>query len=178
MLHRAIAVTLVLASTATPAAAAIAEPGGLAPALRASPAEVPAFALRADGVHVYECRAAPGRPGGFAWTFVNPDATLYDGGRSAGVHVTPNLWESSSDRSSVSAVVRAVQSAGAQNLPWTLMRAQPSSEGGLFSGVTSVQRVNTAGGVAPATGCSEGSAGSEARVAFSADYVFYKRRGS
>jgi hypothetical protein len=52
-----------------------------------------------------------------------------------------------------------------------------SGDGGLFSGVTSVQRVNTAGGVAPAAGCTDTSVGSETRVNFSADYYFYKKRG-
>jgi len=157
--------------------AAIAEPTGLQPRLRALPDEEPAFMLTANGVHVYECRAAPGRSGGYAWTFTNPDATLFEGSRSIGTQSAPNLWESSSDRSSVSAVVQATQPAGDANLPWTSMRAQSASETGLFSGVTRVQRVNTVGGVAPASGCSEDSVGSEVRVQFSADYYFYKRRG-
>ena len=46
----------------------------------------------------------------------------------------------------------------------------------MFAGVTSIQRVNTNGGIAPATGCDDSHAGNEARVAFSADYYFYKRR--
>lgn len=159
------------------AAAAIAGPAGLQPRLRAAANEEPAFMLTANGVHVYECRPAAGAPGGFAWTFVNPDATLFEGTRSVGTHATPNLWESSSDRSSVSAVVQASQPAGEGNLPWTSMRAQAVSETGLFAGVTRVQRVNTAGGVAPANGCAADNAGREVRVQFSADYYFYKRRG-
>jgi hypothetical protein len=73
--------------------------------------------------------------------------------------------------------VAGTQPAGAGNLPWALYRTVSSADGGLFSGVTSVQRVNTAGGVAPATGCSDTSVGSETRVNFSADYYFYKKRG-
>ena len=168
---------IVLAALPAAAAAAVAEPGGLQPRLRAAANEEASFVLRADGVHVYECRAAPGAPGGFAWTFLNPDATLFEGSRSVATHVTPNIWESSTDRSSVSAVVQASQPAGPGNLPWTSMRAQSSGDGGLFSGVTRVQRVNTVGGVAPTGGCSEDSVGSETRVQFAADYYFYKRRG-
>jgi hypothetical protein len=47
----------------------------------------------------------------------------------------------------------------------------------MFAGVTSIQRVNTSGGIAPAKGCDDTHTGSETRVAFSADYYFYKRRG-
>lgn len=165
---------LCLAFAAAPASAVVSEPGGLAPHLRATAGEVPEFALRANGSHVYECRAVPG---GYVWTFLNPDATLFEGARSVGTHVQPGMWESSSDRSSASGRVAGTQAAGPGNLPWALYRAESSVDGGLFSGVTSVQRVNTAGGVAPATGCSDTSVGSETRVDFSADYYFYKKRG-
>jgi hypothetical protein len=44
--------------------------------------------------------------------------------------------------------------------------------------VTSIQRVRTAGGAAPAAGCDAARVGEEVRVAFSAEYYFYKRRGA
>jgi uncharacterized protein DUF3455 len=155
--------------------AAIGEPSGLAATLRASGNEAPAFMLTASGVHVYECRAVPG---GYAWSFLNPDATLFEGTRSVATHATPSLWEATSDRSGATGRVIATQPAGPGNLPWTLYRAQSSGEGGIFSGVTSVQRVNTAGGVAPAGGCGDATVGTESRVAFTADYYFYKPRGA
>jgi len=157
------------------AEAAVAEPPGLAARLRAPASEEAAFMLRANGVHVYECLAVPG---GFRWSFVTPDATLFDGTRSTATHTTPGLWEASSDRSSATGRVKATQPAGERNLPWVLYRVQSSGDGGLFSGVRSVQRVNTAGGVAPVGGCGETSVGTEARVDFSADYFFYKPRAA
>ncbi|HET7728550.1 MAG TPA: DUF3455 domain-containing protein [Usitatibacter sp.] len=168
-------ILLILAAAAAPALAQVAPPAGIAPQLRVGANEVPAFALRAEGTHVYECRAVPG---GYAWTFLNPDATLYDGTRSVGIHAAPNLWESSSDRSSVSGRVRATQPAGAENLPWALLGGDANAGSGLFAGVTSIQRVNTSGGVAPTGGCTDTSVGTEARVAFRADYYFYKRRAT
>ena len=156
--------------------AAIPAPGGLAPSLQPTALEEPAFVLAASGAHVYECRAlADGR---FGWAFLNPDATLYEGSRSVATHTTPNYWESSSDRSSVTGLVRATQPAGTDNLPWALIVARSDSPTGMFSGVTSVQRVHTSGGVAPRDGCSDTTVGSEARVSFTADYYFYKRRGA
>ena len=160
------------------ASAAISEPTGLAAAIRAAADEEPAFMLSASGVHVYQCRATPNDPNAYAWYFVAPDATLSEGARTVGTHKAVNLWESSSDRSSVTGVVKSSQSAGAGNLPWTLYRAQPIGSAGMFSGVTSIQRVNTTGGVAPSTGCAAANAGAESRSTFTADYYFYKRRGS
>jgi hypothetical protein len=162
-------------AAALPAAAVVA-PSGIAPAIAASALEEPAFALSANGVHVFECRVRGGTPNGYGWTFVAPDATLYDGNASVARLATPNLWESLDDRSSVGGVARASQSAGPANLPWLLMRATPLSETGRFAGITSIQRVNTSGGVAPSGGCGADNVGAEARVAFSADYYFYRRR--
>ena len=159
------------------AAAAIAPPSGTAPAIRASAAEEPAFMLSADGVHIYQCKMVDAN-GRFGWVFTAPDATLYEAGRSAATLKTPNLWESLSDRSSVSGVVRATQPAGAANLPWAALNAQPIGASGMFAGVTSIQRVNTEGGVAPAGGCGPDTDGAETRVGFRADYYFYKRRGA
>ncbi|HUP31196.1 MAG TPA: DUF3455 domain-containing protein [Usitatibacter sp.] len=170
---RPILALLPLVFAASNAAAAVGVPAGIAPQLRASANEAPDFMLRATGTHVYECRA--GR-GGYAWTFLNPDATLFDGTRSIGTHSTVGSWESSSDRSSTSGRVAATQPAGPGNLPWALYRTQSTTGAGLFNGVTSVQRVNTIGGAAPATGCTDTSLGTETRVAFTADFYFYKRR--
>lgn len=159
---------------ALPAAAALDAPAVPGP-LQASTAEAPAFVLRAQGVHVYECR--PNVNGGYQWVFTNPDVSLTDGTTERAIEVVPNTFEASSDRSTVSGRVRAVAGAGGDNLPWMLLSARSTPDEGLFAGVTSVQRVNTRGGVAPRDGCGEYTAGTEARVSFSADYYFYKRRG-
>lgn len=172
-MERALVASLLLAA-ALPAASAVGTPAVPAP-LQPSAGEEPAFMLRAQGVHVYECRANAG--GGFQWVFTNPDVTLRDETTERATEVSPNTFEASSDRSTLSGRVRAVAGAGGDNLPWMLLSARSPSADGLFAGVTSVQRVNTSGGVAPRGGCGEYTAGSEARVAFSADYYFYKRRG-
>jgi hypothetical protein len=168
---------LVLAA-ALPAVAAIAEPPGIAAGISAPADEEAAFMLSASGAHVYHCKQTPNDPNAYAWYFTAPDATLYEGTRTIGTHTSVNLWESASDRSSVAGVVRSTQSAGVDALPWALYRAQPLAVSGMFAGVTSIQRVNTVGGAAPATGCSAANDGAESRVAFTADYYFYKRRGA
>ena len=163
---------------ALPAAAAISEPAGIGAGLRAPANEEAVFMLTGNGAYVYECRQSLLDPNVYEWSFVVPDAMLYDGSRSVARHATVGLFEALTDRSSLSGVVRASQAGGGSNLPWLSMRAQPLSADGIFAGVTSVQRVNTAGGSAPTTGCGPGNAGGETRVAYRADYYFYKQRGA
>jgi hypothetical protein len=167
-----------LALLALPTAAALVQPAGLNPRLRAAADEEAAFVLAGSGVHIYECQQSMANPNAFTWSFVAPDATLYDGTRSAATLTTPNHVESLDDRTSVSGFVRMTQPAGSANLPWTLMQARAIGDSGLFAGVTSIQRVNTRGGSAPAGGCSYDNIGEEARVAYSADYYFYRKRGT
>jgi hypothetical protein len=171
-----IAIASLAVALATPAFALM-EPQGIQPRLRASDAEVPAFMLSANGVMIYQCQAGFANPNAYAWTLVAPDATFYDGAHEVARTTSPNLIEALDDGSSVSGVVRGAQPASGA-LPWTLAQAQPVGESGLFAGVSSMQRVNTRGGVPPASGCSADNAGAEARVAFNADYYFYKRRGT
>jgi len=54
----------------------------------------------------------------------------------------------------------------------------PKSVGseGTLSKITSVQRVNTAAGVAPKSGCSSATAGTQVRVDYTADYYFFAAR--
>ena len=172
MIRTALAATALLAAPAVQAA--VSPPAGVGPQIAPAANEAPDFVLRASGDHVYECRAVQG---GYAWVFLNPDATLFEGTRSVATHTTPGQWDSSSDRSSTSGRIAGTQPAGAGNLPWALYRTQSGTGSGMFDNVTSVQRVNTSGGVAPTAGCTDTSAGSETRVGFTADFYFYKRRG-
>ena len=57
-----------------------------------------------------------------------------------------------------------------------LLRAKSTSGHGLLSRTQSIQRVNTVGGKAPAGGCASALLGSEARVHYTADYLFYGAR--
>jgi hypothetical protein len=166
---------LILAA-ASCALAAVAPPTGITSAITAPADEEPAFVLRGEGTHAFECRPLASDPNRFAWAFATPNVTLYDAGRPVARHAAENTWEATGDRSSVSGAPRARQDGGASNLPWLLFRTQSTQDTGLFAGVTSVQRVNTAGGVAPDSGCDASNAGKETRVAVAADYYFYRRR--
>jgi hypothetical protein len=62
-------------------------------------------------------------------------------------------------------------------IPWLLVTVTGHSGSGKLSGVTSIQRVNTVGGLAPtAQECTAQSGEVEFKSSYSADYYFYARR--
>jgi hypothetical protein len=62
----------------------------------------------------------------------------------------------------------------ASAIPWLILSAVPTDTvgPGIFARTTYVQRVNTTGGLAPATPPT--ALGQEARVAYTAEYFFYR----
>ena len=116
-------------------------------------------------MQIYECRDSK-------WLFVAPEAELWDArGRKIGSHYAGPHWELA-DGSKVLATVKARADAPAAGaIPWLLLNAKSVGAEGAFSKVTSIQRVATHGGVAPAGGCSQ--SGEEARVYYTADYYFF-----
>ena len=59
------------------------------------------------------------------------------------------------------------------NLALQLVKAEPAMGTGAMTGVSYIQRLNTKGGVAPATACDAAGKGKRQVVAYEADYVFY-----
>jgi hypothetical protein len=125
----------------------------------------------ADGVQIYACETAGN---GFAWVFKAPEALLFDeAGRQLGKHFAGPSWQAL-DGSTVTAEVAAKADAPAAGaIPWLLLRAKTHSGTGQFAEIGFVQRVETKGGMAPATGCDAAQQGKEARMRYSATYVFY-----
>jgi len=129
--------------------------------------------LFAVGVQIY-------RWDGSAWGFVAPEATLYADpnhqaqvGTHFGTPIGP-AWESSSGSRVVAQRVESC-TPDVTAIPWLLLRAISCTGPGVFSHVSYVQRVNIAGGLAPAT--PGASVGEESRVPYTADYVFYRSNG-
>jgi hypothetical protein len=58
-------------------------------------------------------------------------------------------------------------------IPWLLLSASNGGHEGALSRITSIQRVNTAGGVPPPTGCGPDARSQLARVAYTADYRMF-----
>jgi hypothetical protein len=74
----------------------------------------------------------------------------------------------------VGEVRQKVDAPDADAVPWLLLKAKSTEGTGGLAAVTSIQRVDTAGGKAPAGGCEEGRAGARERVAYRATYYFYR----
>lgn len=153
------------------------------------------FKAHASGTQNYICLPAAS---GVAWKFVAPQATLFqtfrgDEGQQLATHflganaaengLPRPTWQHSFDSSRVSA--RALESSTDPNfveanaIPWLLLTVVGTEEGpeggSSLAQAALIQRVNTSGGVAPATGCSQPSEiGALALVPYAADYFFYK----
>jgi len=126
----------------------------------------------AKGVQIYECRA--GKGGAYEWAFVGPEAQLFDTtGQSIGKHYGGPHWEATDGSKVVAKLIERADAPKAGDIPWLLLGAKSVGPDGAFSKVTSIQRVNTVGGVAPKAGCSQANAGTPARIPYSADYYFF-----
>lgn len=129
----------------------------------------------ATGVQIYECAAKSDEPSGFAWTFKAPEATLTDrAGRSIGKHYAGPTWESADGSTVVAEVSSRDPGPDPSAIPWLLLKAKSTSGAGELSGTQSIQRVSTAGGVAPARPCSSSNAKQRVRVPYTATYYFYR----
>jgi Protein of unknown function (DUF3455) len=146
----------------------VAVPQSLAPSAN----EKYAFALPAKGVQIYECRIAT--DGKAAWAFVAPEAELFDtSGKLVGKHYGGPTWESNDGSKTVGSVKQRADAKTANDIPWLLLSAKSTGPTGAMAAVTSIQRLNTVSGVAPADGCVAGKAGTVARVPYTADYYYF-----
>ena len=160
------------------------------------PAQNEAFLLgRGVGTQNYVCQPADSL-GRVAWTLFTPQATLFtDQGDQLTSHFnSPNpvehstvraTWRDSADTSTVWA--RAIASVADPNasgaIAWVLLQVVGTevgpTGGTTLSGTTFIQRLNTVGGSAPATGCNiPTDMGRKAFVPYTADYFFYKASSS
>jgi hypothetical protein len=128
----------------------------------------------AKGVQIYECRAKKDQADQFEWAFVAPEADLFDAsGGKIGKHYAGPHWEATDGSKIVASVKERADAPRSDAIPWLLLAAKPAGGSGSFSNVTSIQRVNTVGGVAPKDGCSRSTVGAIGRVNYTADYYFF-----
>jgi hypothetical protein len=127
--------------------------------------------VHAKGDQVYTCK---GDAGQFAWALKEPDAQLFDkDGKPFGKHFAGPSWEASDGSRVTGKAVANAPSPDADSIPWLLVNIVSHEGSGVLSSATTIQRLNTKGGKAPASGCDAANAGKELRVAYSADYLFY-----
>ena len=160
---------VVLAACATPPA-----PPAVPDTLKPPAGESLVSVVAARGVQIYECRAKKDDPSAAEWAFVAPEAQLFDkDGRSIGKHYAGPHWEANDGSKLVGAVKARADAPQAGAIPWLLLTTRSVAGAGSFSKVTSIQRVATNGGVAPAEACAGATLGKTARVEYAADYVMY-----
>ena len=132
-----------------------------------------AMIAAAKGAQIYECRATKDRADTYGWAFVAPEADLFDAsGRKIGKHYAGPRWESLDGSKIAGSVKEQVNAARADAIPWLLLVTKSVGPQGSFSRITSVRRVNTVGGVAPKTGCTQSAVGTVVRIPYTADYYF------
>jgi Protein of unknown function (DUF3455) len=135
------------------------------------------FTWPAKGVQIYECRAAAAGAANAtpAWAFVAPEAELFSAkGDKVGTHGAGPFWQHNDGSKIVGKVKERADTNAADAIPWLLLTATSQGGAGVLAQVTSVQRVATVGGVAPAAGCAAAAdVGKQARVPYTADYVYF-----
>ncbi len=127
--------------------------------------------VHAKGDQVYTCKSDGGQ---FTWTLKAPEARLFDkDGEPFGRHFAGPSWEAN-DGSRVSGkAIANAPSPDSDSVPWLLVNVLSHDGRGALSRATSIQRIKTKGGRAPASGCDASHVGQEVRVPYSADYLFY-----
>lgn len=128
------------------------------------------FHVFAVGVQIYHWD-------GTNWVFIAPQATLFADAKhhsQVGTHFgTPAgpAWETTSGSRIVAQRVDGC-TPDASAIQWLLLRGISDQGHGVLNGVSFVQRVNTVGGLAPAT---PGTfVGQESQVPYTSEYFFYR----
>lgn len=163
--------------------------------LQVDPAENEAFLEgHAVGTQNYICLPADA---GFKFVLFTPEATLFDDNNHQVIthFFSPNptengkvraTWQDSKDSSIVwggTAIASTDPNFVAKDaiawlkLPTAGVENGPKPSDNTLTATTFIQRLNTSGGVAPATGCADlNDLGNEAFVPYTADYFFYAKR--
>src|SRR3989449_5464148 len=145
--------------------------------LKPSANESLAMIVSAKGVQIYECRAKKDQAGTYEWAFVAPEADLFDtSGKKIGRHYAGPHWELTDGSKIAGTVKERVDSPRADAIPWLLLVAKSVGPQGSFSNITAIQRVNTIGGAAPESDCSQSTVGTTVRIPYTADYYFLTER--
>jgi hypothetical protein len=136
------------------------------------------FHVYAEGVQIYTATPSATSPTGFSWTFIGPEAVLFDAdGNVVGSHYafagpTRPAWETESGSLVVGARLAPPVTVDPTAIPWLLLEAVSTEGPGILERTTYIQRVNTAGGLAPSAPPT--TAGEVARVPYTTEYYFYR----
>jgi hypothetical protein len=141
-------------------------------AIQAPPREEVILLAHAVGSQIYACQAGP--DGKFIWILKAPAAELMDRkDKVIGSHSAGPTWKLKDGSEVTGKAAAHVDSPDPDSIPWLLVNAVAHSGSGLLTNVTTIQRVHTHGGKAPAQGCDESHRDAETKSSYTADYYFY-----
>jgi len=135
----------------------------------AAPGEKAVITLHAQGAQIYECT---GKDGKFVWTFREPIASLFLDGKTVGRHYAGPNWEYMDGSAVVAKASGSAPGATAKDIPWLKLAVTAHRGKGMFSDVTTIQRINTSGGRLEGA-CN--TVGTFFSAPYSTDYVFLKK---
>jgi hypothetical protein len=123
----------------------------------------------AFGQQIYTCD-------GSKWILSGPDAKLFDeAGQKVGSHFAGPTWQWSDGSQVTGRPIASATQDPESIIPWLLLTATGHAGDGVMKNVSSIQRLRTKGGKAPANGCQALRRGEQARISYTADYYFYER---
>ena len=141
------------------------------PAAIAAPGETVVLTVHAVGLQLYECK--PGADGKLVWTFMAPQATLTTDNKVVGYHGAGPNWELLDGSGITGKAIANSPGKNANDIPWLKLDvASHKGSGGQLADVTTVQRINTVGGVLKGS-CDREKAGEG--MPYAADYVFLRK---
>jgi Protein of unknown function (DUF3455). len=127
--------------------------------------------VHAEGAQIYDCKADAG--GKLVWQFREPIATLLVDGKTVGRHFAGPSWELADGSAVTGKITGRAAGATPKDIPLLKLEAGSHRGSGQLAGVTTIQRLNTKGGVVEGS-CD--SAGTFLAAPYSADYRFLKKR--
>lgn len=141
-------------------------------AIAAAGGEAQMVSLHAEGAQIYECKIDAS--GKLMWQFREPIATLMLDGKTVGRHFAGPGWELADGSAVTGKMAGRAPGATAKDIPLLKLEVTSQRGTGQLTGTSSIQRINTKGGVAE--GACE-PAGAYLSVPYTADYVFLRKGG-
>jgi hypothetical protein len=141
--------------------------------LKAPAGEEVILVAHATGTQIYVCQAGTDKK--LAWVFKAPEAELTDAKENnIGHHSAGPTWKHRDGSEVKGKVIAKADAPNPGAIPWLLLGATSHTGEGVFSRVTSIQRIHTEGGLSPGANTCDGSAaGKEVGMVYAADYYFY-----
>jgi len=141
-------------------------------AIKAPAGEQVVFVAHAAGSQIYTC--GTGDDGKPQWTLKAPEAQLRDmKGALIGHHAAGPSWKHIDGSSVTGKMVAKAPAPDASAIPWLLVTVVSHDGKGKFERVTSIERIHTKGGQAPAGKCDPSKPDAETWIPYTADYYFF-----